>query len=165
MEKGPLSRLSCRRAWDLADRIGLLLRDYEYARQDTLIQPWLRHKLGLSGADPFHQMMERAQRAMFLDITREPDGKRALLNRHSEQSFKTFPQYAMERMTSPDVPTPTGRTIHFFGFTQICELHARTIAWLGRCFDVRFYHLNVLSSRLGGSDDLRQMTQDFARPF
>jgi hypothetical protein len=54
LEKGPLSRLSCRRAWDLADRIGLLLRDYEYARQDTLIQPWLQHKLGLGGADTFH---------------------------------------------------------------------------------------------------------------
>ncbi len=162
LERGPLSRLSCRRAWDLADRIGLLLRDYEYARQDTLIQPWLQHKLGLGGADAFHQMMERAQRAMFLDITREPDGKRALLNRLSEQNFKTFPQYAMERMTSPEAPTPTGRTIHFFGFTQVCELHARTIAWLGRCFDVRFYHLNVLSSRLGDVGpgvDLRQMTQ------
>jgi exodeoxyribonuclease V gamma subunit len=149
LEKGPLSRLSCRRAWDLADRIGMLLRDYEYARQDALIQPWLQHKLGLSGADAFHQMMERAQRALFLEITREPDGKRALLNRHSEQIFKTFPQYAMERMTDSNSPTPTGRTVHFFGFTQICELHARTIAWLGRSFDVHFYHLNVLSARFG----------------
>lgn len=151
MERGPISRLSCRRAWDLADRIGLLLRDYEYARQDALIQRWLRHEPALSGGSGFQQIMERAQRTIFLDIIREPDGKRALLNRASDGNFKTFPQYAMERMTAPE-PPPTGRTVHFFGFTQVCELHARTIAWLGRCFDVRFYHLNVLASRVGAID-------------
>ena len=60
----------------------------------------------------------------------------------------------MERMTAAEPPTPTGRTVHFFGFTQICDLHARTIAWLGRGFDVRFYHLNVLPAGLSrGSTD------------
>ena len=102
----------------------------------------------LSGGSGFHQMMERAQRTIFLAITREPGGKRALFNRPGEPNFKTFPQYAMERMTAAEPPTPTGRTVHFFGFTEICDLHARTIAWLGRCFDVRFYHLNVLVGRL-----------------
>jgi exodeoxyribonuclease V gamma subunit len=147
--EGPaLSRLSCRRAWHLADRIGLLIRDYEYARQDALIQRWLKGESGLPAAGAFHQMMERAQRALFTAVTREPDGTRARLNRHSEKTYKTFPQYAMERMLDSAQPLRPGSTVHFFGFTEVCDLHARTIAWLGRCFDVRFYHLNVLASRL-----------------
>jgi exonuclease V gamma subunit len=176
-----LSRLACRRAWYLADRLGLRLQDYEYHRQDALIQRWLVQQFGLAGVGAFHQMMERAQRAVFLHITREPDGKRALLNRLGEKTFKTFPQYAMECMTQdgvrPSPPTPLpggegskgvaplpggegrkGRAVHFFGFTQISELHARTVAWLGQFFDVRFYHLNVLASRYNG--DLQATAQE-----
>ncbi len=179
--EGPtLSRLSCRRAWHLADRIGLLIRDYEYARQDALIQPWLVNHSGLPQADSFHQIMERAQRALFAAVTREPDGRRALLNRHSEKTYKTFPQYAMERMLDAAEPLRPGRTVHFFGFTEVCDLHARTIAWLGRCFDVRFYHLNVLASRVVGyaarvpekggtqaacpTDSLKALAQEFRDP-
>jgi exonuclease V gamma subunit len=173
-----LSRLACRRAWFLAERLGVRLQDYEYNRQDALIQRWLAGKLGLDN----EQTMERAQRAVFLHITREPDGKRALLNRLDEKTFKTFPQYALELMTQNGSPLPPGeglgvrvlgldqsatqdphplplsrgergenrRVVHFFGFTQVSELHARVIAWLGKTFDVRFHHLNVLSSRYGG---------------
>ncbi len=143
-----LSRLSCRRAWRLADRFGLLIRDYEYARQDMLIQRWLQDELGLRDASSFQQIMERAQRALFQAITREPDGKRALLNRISEKTYKTFPQYAMERMTAAAEPLRPGSPVHCFGFTEICDLHSRAIAWLGSCFDVRLYHLNVLANRL-----------------
>ena len=123
------------------------------------IQPWLNRRFGLGSADAYHQMMERAQRALFLDIIREPGGKRAMLSQAREQSFKTFPQYAMERMEGRE-PTPIERTVHCFGFTQICELHARTIAWLGRWFDVRVYHLNVLSAWLQPDADFTQMTQN-----
>ena len=77
MDRGSLSCLSCRRAWELADRIGLLLRDYEYARQDCADPARLRHEPALSGGSGFHQMMERAHRTIFLDITGEPGGKRA----------------------------------------------------------------------------------------
>jgi exodeoxyribonuclease V gamma subunit len=166
LQEPKLSRLSCRRAWYLADRLGVRLTDYEYNRQDALIQNWLVQKLGLEHAGAFHQTMERAQRAVFLHITREPDGKRALLNRLAEKTFKTFPQYAMELMTqttSPPTPPPhpqplspggergaIRRVVHFFGFTQINELHARTVAWLGKRFDIRFHHLNVLASRCKG---------------
>jgi exonuclease V gamma subunit len=163
--QGPnLSRLSCRRAWYLADRLGLRLQDYEYHRQDALIQRWLVQQFGLDNVGQFYQMMERAQRAVFMHITREPDGKRALLNRLGEKNLKTFPQYAMELMTQagpPPAPAPA-RVVHFFGFTQISELHARTIAWLGQRFDVRFHHLNVLSSRFNG--DLQTAAQEFRDP-
>ena len=150
IESSTLSRLSCRRAWYLADRLGALLRDYEYNRQDALIQPWLKKQFGLADAGTFAQMMERAQRSVFLSITREPDGKRALLNVRGDRTYKTFPQYAMEWMTQGTPPPQMNRAVHFFGFTQVCELHARTIAWLGQAFDVRFYHLNVLASRFEG---------------
>ncbi|MBI1831811.1 MAG: exodeoxyribonuclease V subunit gamma, partial [Planctomycetes bacterium] len=155
-----MSRLSCRRAWYLADRIGLRLQDYEYHRQDELIQRWLKREVGLSDAGAFQRAMERAQRAVFLHITREPDGKRAILSRLHEKAYKTFPQYAMERMTSaglmPDAEQRK-RTVHFFGFTHISELHARTIAWLATRCDVRFYHLNVLTTRVAG--DLAETAQ------
>src|SRR5207244_2555093 len=108
---------ACRRSWHLADRFGLLIRDYEYARQDELIQHWLANENGLPGVGAFTQTMERAQRAIFRAITREPDGKRALLNRHTEKNYKTFPQYAMERMTSTAAPLRPGSPVHFFGFT------------------------------------------------
>jgi exonuclease V gamma subunit len=152
MEKGSLSRLTCRRAWYLADRLGMMIRDYEYDRQDVLIQPWLKGEFGVENATEFQKMMERAQQALFTHITREPAGKRALLNRLGEKSFKTFPQYAMERMTASadGVRASALRTIHFFGLTHVCELHARTIAWLAQFFDVRWYHPNVIVSRLEG---------------
>lgn len=164
---GPnLSRLSCRRAWYLADRLGLRLQDYEYHRQDALIQPWLAGRLGLANPSEFQRMMERAQRAVFRHITREPDGKRAVLNRLLGTTYKTFPQYAMECMEptarAGEPPLPRQRIIHFFGFTQVSELHARTIAWLGQHFDIRFHHLNVASGRYSG--DLQATVQELREP-
>jgi exodeoxyribonuclease V gamma subunit len=153
LDEKSLSRLSCRRAWDLANRLGSLLRDYEYHRQDALIQPWLQNRFGLGSASEYHQMMERAQRAVFLHITREPDGRRALLNRLGESAFKTFPQYAMELMTRGSAPTAIARTVHLFGFSQVNALHAKTIAWLGQSFDVRFYHLNACAAEGGGLEN------------
>jgi exonuclease V gamma subunit len=194
LQEPKLSRLSCRRAWHLADRLGARLRDYEYSRQDILIQAWLAGHLGLASADAFHKMMERAQRAVFCHITDEPNGKRALLNRHTEKTCKTFPQYAMERMTQPEPlgqtsevfktsevsrdlfsGTSARRVVHFFGFTQISELHIRTIAWLGQHFDVRLHHLNVLASRysewikekdrrINQGDDLFERSSSFLHP-
>src|SRR5207247_4188115 len=64
-ERGELSRLSCRRAWHLADRLGARIRDYEYERQDSLIQRWLIEQAGEVGANVHHQAMERAQPAVF----------------------------------------------------------------------------------------------------
>jgi exonuclease V gamma subunit len=152
LQSQPLPRLSCRRAWQLADRIGLLIRDYEYHRQSLLIQPWLRQQLGLSGVSDFHHLMERAQRALFQNVTRPRDGRRALLNQLSGRYFKTFPQYAMELMEQPPPPVGTPLpVVHFFGFTQVTELHTHVIGWLGRAIDVRYYHVNVLAARARGT--------------
>ncbi len=131
LQAPPLPRLSCRRAWQLTDRLGRLIQEYEYHRQDRLIQPWLRHQLGLPQAGGFHHMMERAQRALFASIARPDDGKRALLGQLSGRNFKTFPQYAMEVLERvAGVPPATdGRRdacpTHFFGLTQLAALHAR----------------------------------------
>jgi exonuclease V gamma subunit len=148
MQGSSLSRLSCRRAWYLADRVGALLQEYEYHRQDAFIRRWLRDEFGLGAARDSQKRMERAQRSLFQHITHEPDGRRALLNRLGEQSLKTFPQYAMEIMEPGAPRVKSGGIVHFFGFTQLSELHARTVGWLGQSFDIRFYHLNVLASRL-----------------
>jgi exodeoxyribonuclease V gamma subunit len=160
---GPtLTRLSCRRAWQLADRLGMLIREYEYHRQDRLIQPWLRQQSGLPlSATGFHHFMERAQRSLFANITRAGDGKRAWLTELGGRNFKTFPQYAMEVMEQPLGARPE-RTVHCFGLTQTCELYARALAWLGRAFDLRIYHPNVLAGRLVAqpcAQDLRSMSE------
>jgi exodeoxyribonuclease V gamma subunit len=160
---GPtLTRLSCRRAWQLADRLGMLIREYEYHRQDRLIQPWLRQQSGLPlSATRFDHFMERAQRSLFANITRAGDGKRAWLAQLSGRNFKTFPQYAVEVMDQP-LAVRQERTVHCFGLTQTCELHARALAWLGRAFDLRIYHPNVHAGRLGAKPcalDLHSMHQ------
>jgi exodeoxyribonuclease V gamma subunit len=165
---GPaLSRLSCRRAWQLADRLGMLIRNYEEHRQDRLIQPWLRQLSGLpAAATGFHHFMERAQRTLFANITRPDDGKRAWLNRLSGHNFKTLPQYAMEVMEQPLAVKPL-RTVHCFGLTQMSELDARVLAWLGRAFDLRVYHPNALAGRLSSeplAGELRSIAQQFGEP-
>src|ERR1043165_1598011 len=121
--EGRPPRLSCRRAWYLADRLGTLIREYEYHRQDELIGPWLQGRIGAGNTREYFQTMERAQRAVFHHLTREPDGRRALLNRLGERTFKTFPQYAMERMTLGRAKTAKGvkESVHFFGFTHLSD--------------------------------------------
>ena len=171
-----MSRLSCRRAWYLADRLGgpPAAITNTCARTRSASSCWLKQQLGLGNANAYQQLMERGQRAVFLHITpHEPDGKRKSSNDRAHRTFKTFPQYAMELMTLPREPgglTPrlaepsrlVGRVIHFFGFTQVSELHARTIAWLGQAaFDIRFYHLNVLASRYDG--DLQKTAQELCQ--
>jgi exonuclease V gamma subunit len=148
LQAGPLTRLSCRRAWQLADRIGSLIHQYEYHRQDHLIQPWLRGEAAFPEAGGFPRLMERAQRTVFAHIAEPRHGRRVLLGRQSGRSFATFAQYAMEVLAQPIEPRPT-RTVHCFGLTQMSALHVHIIAWLGRAMDVRVYHPNVLAGRTG----------------
>ena len=88
-------RLHDRRLWHLADQLAALIRDYEYHRQDALIQHWLLGELGL---DANHRELELGQQSIFRAITRIPDGLRAKLNEATGRNFKTLPQYAMEVM-------------------------------------------------------------------
>jgi len=137
----------CRRAWQLAGRLGDLIRDYEYHRQHVLIQKWLR---GQDGYPKDSQIrLERAQRALFHLITKEPDGLRAILSRKAKRLFKTLPQYAHEVMELPaaELAAPSQRVIHVFGITQISAMHIAVLRWLGARFDVRLYYLNPLVSR------------------
>ena len=147
MQTPPLTRMSCRRAWNLSEQLAHLVQEYEYHRQDLLIQPWLRGQLGLSHTEDFYRVMERAQRTLFTNITREDDGKRTLLSENSGRNFKTLPQYAMELMEQPLAVRPN-RMVHVFGTTQTTELYARLLSWLGEAFDIRVYHLNVLAGQV-----------------
>ncbi len=72
--EGTAGRRSWRRAWHLADMLGNCIRDYEYHRQDRLIQPWLKGELVLGEA---FAEVERAQQAVFSHIIDEVHGRRA----------------------------------------------------------------------------------------
>jgi exonuclease V gamma subunit len=152
-------RRSWRRAWHLSDVLASLIRDYEYHRQDALIQPWIQKKLVLGDGD--HAESERSQWAVFDRIIQIQGGKRALLNEKAGRNFKTLPQYAMEVLEILREPggnereagvtndgLTLGSTVHFFGLTQISALHVSTLRWLGRFFDLRMYHFNPLVARL-----------------
>jgi exonuclease V gamma subunit len=150
LQAPPLPRLSCRRAWHLADRLSQLIQQYEFHRQDGLIQPWLRGETGLPQAGGLPHLMERAQRTLFANITHPRDGKRSLLSRLSGEVFKTLPQYAMEVLEQRLARKP-GDVVHFFGQTQLSELHARILGRLGDAYHVRLYCPNVPASRLPGA--------------
>lgn len=157
---GKFDRRSARRAWRLADKLSTLIRDYEYHRQDALIQPWIRGELALGTSDAFLARLEQAQSRVFRQIIREPDGLRARLGATAGRLFKTLPQYAMEvweivtgRLAwdgkRGSTHTPTRRTpVHVFGLGQISSLHVHTLRWLGEYFDIHLYYLNPLVGRL-----------------
>jgi exonuclease V gamma subunit len=146
---GPATRASWRRSWHLADRLARSIRDYEYHRQDALIQHWLKGELGYPNAGPGTVRQERTQLEIFRRITRPLDGKRALLEQATGRILKTLPQYAMEVMEFAGPPaSETKDMVHLFAITQISALHMRTLSWLSGTMDVRLYHLNPLAAIL-----------------
>jgi exodeoxyribonuclease V gamma subunit len=155
--QAPLPRLACRRAWHLADRLSRLISEYEFHRHETLIQPWLRGEPALREAAGIQHLMERAQRSLFARVADPEDGKRNRLCRLSGRNLATLPQYAAEVMAH-SLSREHHDTIHVFGLTQVTAFHARVLAWLGRLFEIRLYHPNVIASRLHGmpvAGDLR----------
>jgi len=146
------SREHNRRVWELADTLARLIRDYEYHRQEELIQKWLKGKDAWPRASQPDIALERCQRALFHSITNETSGLRARLGATTGTPFKTLPQYANEVMTAtrPKSEWPselTGRAIHFFGISQISAYHTHLLSWLGERLDLRLYHLNPLVGR------------------
>jgi exodeoxyribonuclease V gamma subunit len=140
-----------RRAWHLAGQLAGLLRDYEYHRQDILIQSWLKNppEDGYPQASERDLHLERGQRELFLRITREPGGLRARLSQAVGKLCKTLPQYANEIMELLDMQLRSAHaTYHLFGLSQISELHANTLHWLGRRHDLRLYYLSPLVGHL-----------------
>jgi exodeoxyribonuclease V gamma subunit len=147
------SRDFWRRVWQLGGRLAGLIRDYEYHRQAELIQQWLKHQDSNSRLTQSAFHLERAQRALFYEIVREPDGLRARLQVPLKCLPKTLPQYANEVMELP--PTQVKRldpqpTVHFFGLGQVSSLHVHTLQWLGALYDLRVYHVNPLVGQLDG---------------
>lgn len=161
---GPAGRDTERRAWQLADRLARLIRDYEYHRQDALIQKWLRRELGYPAADAVAHI-EKSQREVFHQIIKLPDGKREKLCAATNKLHKTLPQYAMEMMElAPPVKAGPRPTIHLFGTTQISTLHLRALRWLGERYDLRLYHLSPLVGLLPSSltqESLRELSGRF----
>ncbi len=159
-----LGRANWRRSWHLADRVAKLIRDYEYHRQESLIQPWLCSELGLGENDDSVVRLEKSQREVFRHIIDEQDGRRAVLGRAVGKTYKTLPQYAQEIM---ELPLSAGsdkalspENIHMFGVTQVSPLHIKTIRWLGSKLDLKLYHLNPLADRFqlqSGDDDRERM--------
>ena len=121
--------------------------------------------------------MERAQRSPLSAYHRGTWRQAQVAQPIQRTDVQDVSQYAMELMTLTPGPSPKGRgetpapglfpkgrkgekeSGHFFGFTQVSELHTKTIGWLGQFFDIRFYHLNLLANRLQETpeaDSLRQ---------
>ncbi len=146
-------RSAWRRAWHLADRLARLVRDYEYHRQDTLIQKWLRGELGYPHFGEARVRLEKSQREVFHQITRLPDGKRDRLGQADGKLYKTLPQYAMEIMELRNGDcglriAERKKVVHLFGITQISYLHLHTLRWLGERYDLRLYHYNPLVGQM-----------------
>jgi exodeoxyribonuclease V gamma subunit len=142
---GGLQRDLYRRAWQLADRLAGLLRDYEYHRQDELVRPWLSEESAVATGD-----LERAQRELFRRILALA-GLRDRLSAEQGKVLRTLPQLADEVMASHEerLETPPGpQRVHLFGITQISRLHLRILRWLGERYDFRLYHLNPLCGQL-----------------
>jgi exonuclease V gamma subunit len=147
-----LTRLGSRRACDLAARIGDLIRDYEYHRQESIVRPWLEGDLAFAGVLGWSDR-ERSQRAVFRGITQHPDGRRDRLNRDAGRNLKTLPQYVAEMLHDVrDYRTPPRRCLHLFGLTQMSPLHLRALDVLAPFFDLRVYHVNPLVTRLTAPD-------------
>jgi len=160
-----------RRAWNVSDRMAGLIRDYEYHRREAFIGPWLGHHPAKPTFTSHDQQLERAQGTLFHEIIREPDGRRAFLNKSAGHNFKTLPQYAGELMEEVKPPRPAEplRRVTLFGITQMSELHVRALAWLSGYFDLQCYFLSPFTPLLDDAqperlrstlDDLRA---DYAR--
>ncbi len=158
-----LSRMSCRRAWELAERLGGFIRDYEYHRQYHLIRPWLRNDLGLP-TNSHLSPLERSQRAIFRHITRLPDGRRERLIQATGRLFKTLPQYGNEVMELLDHPPAPPGPIYLFGITQISAWHVEALRWLGIHYDLNFYTLSPIIGRLVGPANVQSL-QSLARSY
>jgi exodeoxyribonuclease V gamma subunit len=166
-----LARDGCRRCWQLADRLAGLIRDYEYHRQDALIQNWLRDRFGYPRGPEAIRNLERSQKELFQRIVHPIDGKRARLSEAGKKLFKTLPQYAQEVMELSErkPPSSTG-PIHLFGLSQVSSLHVRTLAWLGESFDLRMYYLSPLAAQArlaestGAYETLRDLAEEYREP-
>jgi exodeoxyribonuclease V gamma subunit len=150
----PARREFSGRAWDVADRLARLIRDYEFHRQDELIQHWLKNEDAFPDASKEVRAMERCQRALFRLVVDEPNGLRARLSAYSRQTFKTLPQFANEVMERPLKPRDEWpeylreRPIHIFGVAQISSFHVRILRRLSTQLDLRFYHVNPLAAQI-----------------
>jgi exonuclease V gamma subunit len=146
-----------RRAWQLAERLTGLIRDYEYHRHDTLIRRWLDNRR--HPADDALGM-DRAQRTLYRRLILEPDGLAARLAAQREQVLRTLPQYVDEVLSLPPEslrkPARPG-PVFLFGITQISPLHAGALHWLGRHYDLRLFHLNPLVGSLQEPIDAGQL--------
>jgi exonuclease V gamma subunit len=151
-----------RRAWQLAERLTQLIRDYEYHRHD-LTRRWLDDDRTPS-ADPLD--LEAAQHALFRRLMLRPEGLCARLNR--QHDLLTLPQYVDEVLKLPpaDLRRPARHDpVHLFGITQISPLHARALHWLGSHHDLHVYHLNPLAGRLSGDALDQAGLQDLANGY
>jgi exonuclease V gamma subunit len=148
-----------RRAWNLADHLAGLIRDYEYHRQEAIVRKWLDGQDAFPEADAQDLAMERAQRELFRRITRIDRPEEGLRWRLGEllrppRICKTLPQYAGElrhEVKPADLRRPTApMVVPLFGIAQLSAFHVDVLHWLGRYVDIRLFHQNPLVGRLAG---------------
>lgn len=162
-EQGVSSRLTCRRAWQMAGRLTSLIREYEYHRQDSIIQLW-HDPDGEVEVPRNWREREAAQRAIFRRVSDAATGRLSILNRRLGRNLKTLPQYAMEFIHDVrGYRTPPRRAVHVFGVSQMSPLHVRALNILSEFHDLRIYHANPLAPRIDRPtlESLRELAARF----
>jgi exonuclease V gamma subunit len=169
------------RAWNLADRLTGLIRDYEYHRHEAVIRKWLCEQDAYPDQEEHDLAFERAHRALFWRITR-PDrpeeGLRAQLGNAlvpQKKICKTMPQYAGElrqevKATELRIPDKPG-VVPLFGVTQLSAFHVDLLHWLGRgqYYDLRLFYPNPLIGQIGKLPSkaarIREKLEELAAPL
>jgi len=150
------------RAWQLAERLSQLFRDYEFSRPDWL-RDWLAES-SLASGDPLQQAEKALYRMIFApggmrDRLASADGSPMLLTlgelaARGESRAANAPK---NEAAASDGALPR---LHLFALTQVAPLHVRLLQTIAPRADLQIYCVTPLAARLAGATDARQATAD-----
>jgi exodeoxyribonuclease V gamma subunit len=137
------------RAWQLAERLGQLFRDYEFSRPDWVRQ-WLAGSMPPSG-DSLSQSEVALYRMIFA-----PDGLRDHFANGGGAKLLTLGELAAQGKAenSQKKTDAVAKPLHFFALTQVAPLHVRLLQRVSASADLQIYCVTPLAERLSGAADL-----------
>jgi exodeoxyribonuclease V gamma subunit len=135
------------RAWQLAERLGQLFRDYEFSRPDWVRQ-WLAGSMPPSG-DSLSQSEVAFYRMIFA-----PGGLRDRFANGGGAKLWTLGELAARQPTGNKKTEAASQPLHFFALTQVPPLHVRLLQRVAASADLQIYCVTPLAERLAGTADL-----------
>jgi exodeoxyribonuclease V gamma subunit len=135
------------RAWQLAERLGQLFRDYEFSRPDWVRQ-WLAGSTPGSG-DALSQSEVALYRMIFA-----PGGLRDRFAKGDEPKLLTLGELAARQPTGNKKTEAAAQPLHFFALTQVAPLHVRLLQRVAASAELQIYCVTPLAERLVGAADL-----------